>query len=71
MLVLSRKKNQSLIIGDDLEVVIMDIKSDQVKIGIKASKDIKIYRKEIYDKIKSEMREAAKSAIPRTDEEGK
>lgn len=69
MLVLSRKKKQSLMIDDGLEIIIMDIKSDQVKIGIRAGKEIKVYRKEVYDKIKKEMKEAVKSQIPRIDKE--
>lgn len=51
MLVLSRKINQSIMIGDEVEIMIVDIKQDQVKIGIAAPKNVKVYRKEIYDEI--------------------
>ena len=46
-------------IGDDIEVSIVDIKGDQVRIGIKAPRDIKVYRKEIYEAISKENKDAA------------
>lgn len=52
MLVLARKTNESIMIGEDIEVVIIDIKGDQVKLGIKAPKKVAVHRKEIYDDIK-------------------
>ncbi|HPC38210.1 MAG TPA: carbon storage regulator CsrA [Exilispira sp.] len=60
MLVLSRKINQSIMIGDDIEIMIVDIKQDQVKLGIVAPTSIKVYRKEIYDEIKTANIEAQK-----------
>ena len=48
MLTLSRKKNESLIVNNNIEVTVLDIKGDQVKIGISAPKEVPIYRKEIY-----------------------
>lgn len=54
MLVLARKINESIMIGDDIEVVVIDIKGDQVKLGIKAPKKITVHRKEIYEEIKQE-----------------
>lgn len=54
MLVLARKLNESIMIGDDIEVVVIDIKGDQVKLGIKAPKKITVHRKEIYQEIKQE-----------------
>ena len=48
MLTLSRKKNESLIVNNNIEVTILDIKGDQVKVGISAPKEVPIYRKEIY-----------------------
>ncbi len=51
MLTLSRKKNESLIVNNNIEVTVLDIKGDQVKIGISAPKEIPIYRKEIYMQI--------------------
>lgn len=59
MLVLSRKPNQSIIIGEDIEVVVLEIKGDTVKIGLKAPRDVKVYRQEIYAEIKAENERAA------------
>ena len=58
MLALSRKKGDSIIVNNNIEIVIIDICKDQVKIGIKAPKDIPIYRKEVFDQITSENKEA-------------
>lgn len=60
MLVLSRKKNESIIIGDDIEIVIVDVKGEQVKIGVKAPKKVSVHRAEVYEEIQKENREAAK-----------
>ena len=54
MLVLARKLNESIMIGDEIEIVVIDIKGDQVKLGIKAPKKVTVHRKEIYDEIKQE-----------------
>lgn len=54
MLVLARKLNESIMIGDEVEVVIIDIKGDQVKLGIRAPKNVTVHRKEIYQDIKQE-----------------
>lgn len=54
MLVLSRRKNQSIMIGDDVEIIITDISDDKVKIGIKAPKSMKIFRKELIEEIQEE-----------------
>lgn len=59
MLVLSRKKNESIIIGDDIEIVIVDIKGDQVKIGVKAPKSVTVHRAEVYEEIQMENKKAA------------
>ena len=53
MLTLSRKKNESLIVNNNIEVTILDIKGDQVKVGISAPKEVPIYRKEIYLQIQA------------------
>ena len=71
MLILSRKLNESIIIGDDIELSIVDIKGDQVKIGINAPKKVKVFRKEVYDAIQEENRAAARSSadtIPSLDD---
>ena len=58
MLALARKINQSIMIGNDIEVTLLEIKGDQIKIGINAQKDVPIYRKEIFDQIQQENRNA-------------
>lgn len=59
MLVLTRKANESINIGNDIEIFIVEIKDDHVKIGIKAPKDVPIYRQEIYKAIQDENKLAA------------
>ncbi len=54
MLVLSRKVDESIVIGEDIEIKVLSVKGEQVKIGIKAPKNVKIYRKEVYDAIQQE-----------------
>ena len=51
MLALSRKKDEAIIINDDIEITIIEIKGDQVKLGISAPKSMPIYRKEVYAQI--------------------
>ncbi|OMF35833.1 carbon storage regulator [Paenibacillus sp. FSL H8-0548] len=62
MLVLSRKQNESIIIDGDIEVVVLGVEGDTVKLGIRAPKEIDIYRKELYDSIISSNQEAAHNA---------
>ncbi len=59
MLVLSRQRDQVIMIGDDIEVVIVDIRGDKVRLGITAPKDVSVHRKEVYDQIKRENAAAA------------
>ena len=59
MLILSRKQNESIIIGDEIEISVIDIKGDQVKLGINAPKEIKVYRFEVYESIQRENKAAA------------
>lgn len=66
MLVLTRKINEKIIIGDNIEIVLVDIGKDQVKIGINAPKSIKVHRWEVYEEIQRENREAAKTQGPET-----
>lgn len=61
MLVLTRKINEKIIIGDDVEIILVDIGKDQVKIGISAPKSVKVHRWEVYEEIQRENREAAKT----------
>ncbi len=58
MLALARKVNQSIVIGNDIEVTLLEIKGDQIKIGISAPKNVPIYRKEIYAQIQEENKSA-------------
>ena len=61
MLVLARKINESIMIGDEVELVVIDIKGDQVKLGIKAPRKIAVHRKEIYIDIQQENIAASSS----------
>lgn len=61
MLILSRKLDESIMIGDQIEISIVDIKGDQVKLGIAAPKNVKVYRKEVYVAIQEENIEATKA----------
>ncbi len=63
MLVLSRKKNESIILGDNIEITILEIQGDQVKIGINAPRNITVYRKEIFIEIQEENRKAASGGL--------
>ena len=63
MLVLTRKKNESLIIGDNIEIEILSIDGEQVKIGIKAPKDVDIHRKEVYLSIQKANSDAAQQPL--------
>ena len=52
MLVLSRQRDESIMIGDDVEIVIIDVRGDKVRLGITAPKEIPVHRKEVYETIK-------------------
>ena len=62
MLVLARRINESIMIGDDIEVVVVDIKGDQVKLGIRAPRTVSVHRSEVYQEIKQQNKEAAASS---------
>ncbi len=57
MLVLSRQKDESIMIGDDVEVVIVDVRGDKVRLGITAPRSIPVHRREVYEAIKREKAE--------------
>ncbi len=63
MLVLSRKKDQGIIIGENIELTIIEIQGDQVRIGIKAPRNVSIYRKEIFLEIQNENKKAASTGV--------
>lgn len=59
MLVLTRKIQQSIMIGDDVEIVVLEVRGEQVRLGIRAPKNVTVHRKEIFDQIHEENRGAA------------
>ncbi len=61
MLILARRLNEQIVIGDDIRVSVVDIRGDQVKLGIEAPRSVKVYRQDVYDAIQAENREAAQS----------
>lgn len=63
MLILSRKLNEKVVIGDGIVVSIMEIRGDQIKLGIDAPKSVKVFRQEVYDAIQAENRLAAESTL--------
>lgn len=63
MLVLTRKTGESIIIGDDIELKIISVEGDQVKLGIDAPRSVKVYRSEIYRAIQEENKAALDSSI--------
>ena len=61
MLALTRKKGESIVVGDNIEVVVLGISGEQVRIGIIAPKNIPVHRKEVFEQIRNENRQAQKS----------
>jgi len=62
MLVLARQKDQSIVIGDDVVVTIVDIRGDKVRLGIEAPREVSVHRKEIYNLVKQKNQAAANEA---------
>ena len=58
MLALARKVNESIMIGNDIEITVLEIKGDQIKLGVKAPKSVPIYRRELYVQIQEENKQA-------------
>lgn len=58
MLALTRKKGEALVINNNIEITVLEIRGDQIKIGISAPKDVPVYRKEVYLQIQKENQEA-------------
>jgi carbon storage regulator len=73
MLILSRKINEKVMIGEEITVSIIEVRGDQVRIGIDAPKNVKVFRREVFDAIKAENKAASESApvIPQLDFGGK
>lgn len=63
MLIITRKKGESLMIGDDIEIIVSKIDDGSVKLGIKAPRDIEILRKELYEEVEQENKEATQIDI--------
>ena len=59
MLVLSRQKDESIMIGDNVEITIVDVRGDKVRLGINAPREISVHRREVYDAIQKENAEKA------------
>jgi len=58
MLVLTRKVNESIVIGDNIEVTIVDVSGKKVRLGINAPKDVAVHRREVYDSIQCQSKES-------------
>jgi carbon storage regulator len=63
MLVLSRQRDETIMIGDEVEITIVDIRGDKVRLGINAPRHVQVHRKEVYEAIKRENAEAARVQI--------
>ncbi|HNH11374.1 MAG TPA: carbon storage regulator CsrA, partial [Leptospiraceae bacterium] len=64
MLVLARRLNQSILIGEEVEIVVVEIKGDQVKLGIKAPKNVSVHRAEVLKEIQEENKKAKADILP-------
>ena len=71
MLILTRKLNQSIMVGHDIEIIVTEIKGDSVKIGIKAPRSIAVHRREVYDSIMAENINASRSKMVDLEKLGK
>ena len=67
MLILSRKKDESILIGSDIEVTVIAVQGDQVKLGINAPKKVDVYRKELFEEIQNENVEASEITLNLSD----
>jgi carbon storage regulator len=65
MLVLSRKLNQAIVIGDDVRIVVVAVDRDQVKLGVEAPREVSVHRSEVYEQIKRSGRASAKEREPK------
>ncbi|MGC8668634.1 MAG: carbon storage regulator CsrA [Chthonomonadales bacterium] len=61
MLVLTRKPDQSIMVGGDIEITILEVRGEQVRVGIRAPRDVVIHRKEIFEQIREENTSAAQA----------
>ena len=63
MLVLSRQRDETIMIGDEIEITVVDIRGDKVRLGINAPRDVQVHRKEVYEAIKRENAEASRVQV--------
>jgi len=68
MLVLSRKKNESIVINDDITIVVVEIRGDKVRLGVEAPKEVSVHRREVFDAIRREQAAADVKAAEKTSE---
>jgi len=62
MLILTRKVNEKIMIGDDISLSVLEVRGDQVRLGVDAPRHVKVFRREVFDAIRAENRAAAESA---------
>lgn len=67
MLVLSRKKNESIVINDDITIVVVEIRGDKVRLGVEAPKEVPVHRNEVYEAIRRNQQAAAGDAAQQAD----
>jgi carbon storage regulator len=67
MLVLSRKKNESIVINNDITVVVVEIRGDKVRLGVEAPREVPVHRKEVYDAIKRGVVDSAEETSSSTE----
>lgn len=66
MLVLTRKLNQSIKIGEDIEITVVEVRGDQVRLGVAAPRDVTVHRREVWEQVQEENKRAAASGNPPT-----
>jgi carbon storage regulator len=67
MLVLSRKKNESIVINDDITIVVVEIRGDKVRLGVEAPKEVPVHRNEVYEAIRRNQQQASGGAAREAD----
>ena len=70
MLVLSRKKNESIVINDDITIVVVEIRGDKVRLGVEAPKEVPVHRREVFDAIHRNGVTTAQKAVSEADTAG-
>lgn len=67
MLVLTRRRGQAILVGDDVKIVVLEVNGDQVRLGVEAPRSVAVHREEIYDEITAANKAAAKKSPKATD----